>query len=63
LAINVGLGDESEIRRLLEACVADRTPPLSIAATSGSFLEAYRADPEINRLIDTIFDTQSASRA
>ena len=56
LAINVGLGDESEMRRLLQACVVDRTPPLSIAATCGPLLQAYRTDSEINRLIDTIFD-------
>jgi TolB-like protein len=63
LTINVGLDDESEIRRLLEACVADRTPPLSIAATCGPFLDAYRKDREINRLIDTIFDAPPESRA
>ncbi len=61
LTINVGLGDESEIRRLLEACLADCTPPLSIAASCGPFLEAYRTDPEINRLIDTIFDVPPES--
>lgn len=63
LAINVGLGDESEVRRLLAACVADRTAPLSIASTCGPFLEAYRTDPEISRLIDTIFDVPAGSRA
>ena len=63
LTINVGLGNQSEVRRLLEACVADRTPRLSIASTCGPFLEAYRTDPEINRLIDTIFDVSPESRA
>jgi len=63
LTIHVGLGDESEIRRLLEACVADRTPPLCIAVTSGPFLQVYRHDPEINRLLDTIFDITPAARA
>jgi hypothetical protein len=29
---------------------------LSVIATSGRFLDAYRADPEISRLIDVIFD-------
>jgi serine/threonine-protein kinase len=62
LAINVGLGDTSEVRRLLEACVADRTPPLSIAVTSSLHLDAYRADPEINRLLNAIFDRPPESR-
>jgi tetratricopeptide (TPR) repeat protein len=61
LAIQVGLGDVAEIRRLLEVCVVDRVAPLSLAATSGPFLEAYRTDPEINRLIDAIFDITPAA--
>jgi serine/threonine-protein kinase len=60
LTIQVGLGDEPEIERLLEACVADRTPPLSIAAACGPFLGGYRGNPGISRLIDAIFDVPPA---
>ena len=63
LPIHVGLGDASEIRRLLEACIADRTAPLSLAASCGPFLEAYRTDPEINRLLDAILDRPAPARA
>jgi len=41
-------------------CIADRTAPLSVAVTSGRFLDPYRTDPEINRWIGVIFDVPPA---
>jgi serine/threonine-protein kinase len=51
LAIYVGQGDLPAIRRTLSNALAEATPPLMVRATSGLFLEAYRSDPEIQRLL------------
>jgi eukaryotic-like serine/threonine-protein kinase len=55
LTIHTGLGDLPAIRRALAAAVADFTPPLTLCASSGHFLEAYRNDPEINRLLFELY--------
>jgi serine/threonine protein kinase/tetratricopeptide (TPR) repeat protein len=51
LAIHVGLGDLPAIRQALAATMAEGTAPFTMRVTSGPFLEAYRHDPEIDRLL------------
>jgi tetratricopeptide (TPR) repeat protein len=51
LAIHVGLGDVPEIRRTLSRALAEATPPLTLRVTAGQFLESFRSDPEINRML------------
>ena len=51
LAIYVGQGDLPAIRRTLSKVVAEADPPLVVRNSSGPFLEAYRNDPEIERLL------------
>ena len=55
LAVHVGLGDVPAMRRALAAAVAESTPPLTLRASSGPFLEAFRNDPEINRLLVELY--------
>ena len=52
LGIEVGLGEMAAVRRELTACVAEVTPICSFRATSGVFLDRYREDPEVARLLD-----------
>jgi len=52
LGIQVGLGDVEGVRRELTACVSEVTPPFSFRVTSGVFLDRYRTDPEVARLLD-----------
>jgi serine/threonine-protein kinase len=52
LAIFVGLGDTDGVRESLSAGVAEVTPPFSLRVTSGVFLDRYRSDPEVARLLD-----------
>jgi len=63
LAINIGLGDVPAIRRWLAACLAESTPPYSIRATSGVFLDEFRSDPEIGRLFDQLFHYDRLERS
>jgi adenylate cyclase len=51
LAIHVGLGDLPSIRRTLSVAVAEAGPPNWVKTTSGPFLETFRSDPEIDRLL------------
>jgi TolB-like protein/Tfp pilus assembly protein PilF len=51
LHINVGQGDLPAIRGALSKALAEGTPPFVFRPTSGPFLEAYRSDPEVNRLL------------
>jgi hypothetical protein len=52
LSIHVGLGDVPAMRKALAATVAEGTPPLTLRANSGGrFLDEFRSDPEINRLL------------
>ena len=52
LSIWVGLGNVDAVRRELTACVAEVTPPFSLRVTNGLYLNRYRSDPEIARLLD-----------
>ena len=51
LAICVGQGDVPAIRRMLSQALAETTPPFSLRASAGPFLDAFRSDPEIDRLL------------
>ncbi len=55
LAPNVGLGDVPAIRRGLAAALEEVTPPFSLRVTSGVFLDRFRDDPEIDRLLGAWF--------
>jgi TolB-like protein/Tfp pilus assembly protein PilF len=55
LAICVGQGDLPAIRQMLSNALAEATPPLVVRATCGPFLEAYRNDPEIHRLLSDLY--------
>jgi serine/threonine-protein kinase len=52
LSIWVGIGDVDCVRRELTACVAEVTPPFSLRVANGLFLDRYRSDPEVARLLD-----------
>jgi tetratricopeptide (TPR) repeat protein len=54
LAIHAGLGDVTAIRRGLSAALAEAAPP-SNCATIGLFLEEFRSDPEICRLLIELY--------
>ena len=51
LAIWVGQGDVPAIRRMLTQALAETTPPFSLRVSLGPFLDAFRSDPEIDRLL------------
>jgi tetratricopeptide (TPR) repeat protein len=55
LGIHVGFGDLEGVRRELTACLEDVTPPFSFRVTSGIFLDEYRTDPEVARLLEAWF--------
>jgi TolB-like protein/Flp pilus assembly protein TadD len=55
LSIYVGLGDIPAMRRTLAETLAESTPPLSVTIISGRFLEAYRGDPEIDRMLFELY--------
>jgi hypothetical protein len=55
LTIHTGLGDIPRIRETLAAAAAEFTPPLTLRASSGPFLEAFRNDSEINRLLFELY--------
>jgi tetratricopeptide (TPR) repeat protein len=54
LHIYVGLGDIRAIRRTLSKALAEATPPMR-RTISSPFLEAYRSDPEIDRLLSKLY--------
>ena len=51
LAFHVGRGDLPAMRTTLAKVLEEDTPPYTVLATSGPFLEAFRSDPEINRML------------
>ena len=54
--IHVGLQDVEAVRRSLQACLDDETPTLSIQVASRQLLDGMRDDPEIDRLLDVLYD-------
>jgi serine/threonine-protein kinase len=61
LAIEVGMGDVPAIRRELKAALDEVTPPFSLRVTGGVFLDRFRDDPEIERLLDAWFHGEQAA--
>jgi len=55
LSIYIGLGDLPEIRRTLAKAIEETTPPFTLLVTGSKFLEAFRTDPEINRMLFEAF--------
>jgi serine/threonine protein kinase len=43
------------IRRALSKALAEATPPLTLRVTGGQFLETFRSDPEIHRLLFDLY--------
>ena len=56
LAVFLGLQDVTAIRGALEACVADATPVQQLRTVCGPFLDQFRGDPQIDRLLDRLYD-------
>ncbi len=55
LLVHVGRGELSAIRATLAKVLEEATPPYSVLATSGQFLEAFRSDPEIHRMLHELY--------
>jgi non-specific serine/threonine protein kinase len=55
LAIHVGRGDLPATRRTLAMALAETTPPFTLRLTIGQFIEAFRSDPEIHRLLFDLY--------
>jgi serine/threonine protein kinase/tetratricopeptide (TPR) repeat protein len=55
LAIQAGLGDVPSIRREMARAMAERTPAFIFGVTCGPFLERFRQDPEIGRMLREIY--------
>ncbi len=55
LTILTGLGDVPAIRQALATTIAETAPPLTLRATAGHFLDEFRSDPEINRLLFELY--------
>jgi TolB-like protein/Tfp pilus assembly protein PilF len=63
LHIYVGQGDLPAIQRALSKALAEATPPLAFRTTSSPFLEAYRGDPEVHRLLMDLYGRRDSSTA
>jgi hypothetical protein len=51
LAIHIGQGDLPAMRRALATALEEATPPFSLQVAGGVFLEEFRTDPEIDRML------------
>ena len=51
LCIYAGLNDLLAVRRTLAQVVAEQTPPFSLRACCGPNLDAFRSDPEVDRML------------
>ncbi|HXH67726.1 MAG TPA: protein kinase [Candidatus Limnocylindrales bacterium] len=55
LCIYLGMGNVSEIRRTFASAIEEAVPPLTVRVTGGHFLEAFRSDPQIDKLHRELF--------
>ena len=55
LSIYVGLGDNPAILEALSRTLAESTPAFDLALTCAPFLDEFRSDPEINRMLVEMF--------
>ena len=53
--IYVGQGDLPAMRRVLSDALEEGLPPSVFRTTSSPFLEAYRSDPQIDRLLSKLY--------
>ena len=44
-----------EFRPALATAIAECTPPVTLRATSGQFLEAFRSDPKIDEALSDLY--------
>jgi serine/threonine protein kinase len=51
----VGLGDVQGVRRSLAKAIEESLPPLTLKLTCGHFLQPFRTDPEINRMLFELY--------
>jgi non-specific serine/threonine protein kinase len=58
--IAVGRNDVDALRRALQACIDEKTCWLTVRMGPGPRLETFRSDPEINALLDRIYDVGPA---
>jgi eukaryotic-like serine/threonine-protein kinase len=56
LSAQLGLSDVDRIRAALAACLDGAAAPFAIIATGRPWLDRYRSDPEIDRLLDRLHD-------
>jgi serine/threonine protein kinase/Flp pilus assembly protein TadD len=56
LVIYVGQGGIPAIRQTLSKVIEEATPVLSLCLASGLFLDAFRSDPEIDRMLSESYD-------
>jgi serine/threonine-protein kinase len=56
LTVSTGLGDIGAIRSALNACITDATPAQPLRTVCGPFLDGFRTDREIDRLLDQLYD-------
>lgn len=57
MIIGAGLNDTELVHAGLQACVEDKTPPLSVQVGVAASLQLMRkADPEIDCLLNVIYD-------
>jgi tetratricopeptide (TPR) repeat protein len=56
LAIFLGRGDVVAIRGALEACIADTTPVQPVRTVLGPFLDQFRHDRDIDRMLERYYD-------
>ena len=56
LSVSLGLGDVAGVRAWLAACVDGGAAPFSVVATSRVLADSYRDDPEVDRLLDRLYD-------
>ena len=55
LSIHVGLRDIPAMRRALAAALAESTPPFTLLVTGCRFLEEFRSDSEIDRMLFDLY--------
>ncbi len=54
--IATGRGDIPGLRRALQACIDEQTTWLTVRMGPGPSLETFRSDPDVNALLNVIYD-------
>jgi eukaryotic-like serine/threonine-protein kinase len=61
--IALGMRDTASLRTALKACIADETPALSLQVCDPITQQQLRADAEIDRLLQTLYDNREQLRS